>query len=91
MLFLFKDLELELKPELKLKSEFELKLSLLSVSGMTGAGTYQMSVDHKGDMWITTDLGKHSAEQLLLCCSHGANHACQLHDCFSQIEEPEAY
>ena len=82
-----KDLKLELELELELESE----LPLLSVSGATGAGTYQTSVDHKGDTWIATDLGKHSMEQLLLHHSHDLDHACQLNDHFSQIEGSEAY
>ena len=91
LLSLFEDLKLELEPELKLESELESELPLLLVSGMTGADTYQTSVDHKGDTWIAMDLGKHGTEQLLLCCSHDADHTCQLHDCFGQIEGPEAY
>ena len=87
LLSLSEDSELELELKLKLESE----LPLLSVSGATRAGAYQMSVDHKGDMWIAMDLGKHGAEQLLLCCSHGLDHACQLNDHFSWIEGPEAY
>ena len=48
-LSLFKDLELKLEPELKLELELESELLLLLVLGMTEAGTYQMSVDHKED------------------------------------------
>ena len=81
--------DLELK--LKLKLELELKLPLLLVLGVTGAGIYQTSVDHKEDMWIAMDLGKHGTEQLLLCYSHGLDHICQLNDHFSQIEGSEAY
>ena len=87
----FKDSELKLKFKLKLESELESKLLLLSVSGLIRADTYQMSVDHKGDTWIATDRQKYSAKQLLLCHSHGADYVCQLHNCFSQIEGPEAY
>ena len=46
----FKDLELKLKFESEFKSELKLKLPLLLVLGTIKAGTYQMSVDHKGDM-----------------------------------------
>ena len=88
---MFEDLELELKPKLKLESELESELPLLSVSGMTRAGTYQTSVDHKGDTWIATDLRKHGMEQLLLHYSHDADHTHQLHDCFDWIEGSEAY
>ena len=70
----FKDSELELKFKLELKSELESELSLLSVSGLIRAGTYQTSVDHKGDAWITTDWGKHGTEQLLLHHSYDADH-----------------
>ena len=86
-LFSSEDSELKLKLELKL----ELELPLLLVLGVTRAGIYQTSVDHKGDTWIATDLGKHNTEQLLLHYSHGADHTHQLNDCFDQIEGSEAY
>ena len=75
-LFLFEDSELKLELKSELKSELELELLLLSVSGTIRAGVYQTSVDHKGDIWIVTDLGKHGTEQLLLHCSHSADHTC---------------
>ena len=49
LLSLFEDSELKLKPKLELESELKSELLLLLVSGMTGAGVYQTSVDHKGD------------------------------------------
>ena len=82
LLSLFKDLELKLKFKSEFKSEFELKLLLLLILGITGAGAYQISINHKKDMWITTDLKKHNMKQLLLCYSHSVNHAHQLHDHF---------
>ena len=70
-LFLFKDLKLKLKFELKLK----LKLLLLLVLGVTGADAYQTSVNHKKNVWIATDLGKHDIKQLLLCYSYDLDYA----------------
>ena len=78
----FEDLKLELKLELELELKLKSELPLLLVLGLTGAGIYQMSVDHKRDTWIAMDWGKHGTEQLLLCHSHDVNHVCQLHDCF---------
>ena len=87
----FKDSELKLKFKLEFELELKSELLLLLVLRSTGAGAYQTSVDHKEDAWIATDRWKHDAEQLLLCYSYDANHTCQLHNCFDQIEGPEAY
>ena len=48
-LLLFEKSELKLKLELELELKLKSELLLLLVSGLTGAGTYQMSADHKED------------------------------------------
>ena len=73
-LSLFKDLKLKLKFKSEFELKLELKLLLLLILGTIKADTYQMSVDHKGDVWITMNLGKYDAEQLFLCHNYNADH-----------------